>query len=64
MGELVHTSHIRIVQEERPLRNAYIEHFPEPTPYGIHTGIANFYGVKPKEEFPSTLDHIIGAVGG
>ncbi len=64
MGELVHTSHVRIVQQQRPLREAYIEHFTEPVPYGIHTAIAEFYGVKPKDEFPSTLDHIISAVGG
>lgn len=54
----------RIVQEIRPLRHAYIEHFEEPVSNGIHTAIAEFYGVKPKDEYPSTLDHIIGAVGG
>ncbi len=64
MGELVHTSKIRVVQEERPLRLAYIEHFTEPVKYGMHTAIADFYGVTPKEEHPSTLDHLIGAVGG
>lgn len=64
MGELLHTSRVRIVQQERPLREAYIEHFKEAVPYGVHTAIADFYGVKPKEEYPSTLDHIISAVGG
>ncbi len=64
MGEIVHTSHIKIIQQKRPLRHAFIEHFKEAIPYGIHTNIADFYGVKPEEEYPSTLDHIIGAVGG
>ena len=64
MGELVHTSHIRIVQDKRPVRRAYIEHFEEPTYYGVHTAIADFYGVTPETEYPSTLDHIIAAVGG
>lgn len=54
----------RIVQEIRPLRHAYIEHFEEPVSYGIHTTIADFYEVKPKDEYPSTPDHFIGAVGG
>ncbi len=64
MGKPIHTSHIRIVQDRRPLRRAYIEHFEEPTLYGVHTAIADFYGVKPETEYPSTLDHLIGAVAG
>ena len=64
MGELIHTSHIRIVQDRRPLRRAYIEHFSEPILYGVHSAIADFYGVSPETEYPSTLDHLIGAVAG
>ena len=64
MGEHVHTSHIRIVQQQRPLRLAYIENFAEPVRYGLHSAIAHYYGVTPAEELPSTLDHLIGAVGG
>ena len=64
MGELLHTSHVRIVQDKRPLRRAFIEHFEEPTVYGLHTAIADFYGATPETEHPSTLDHIIGAVAG
>lgn len=64
MGELVHTSKVKIIQEQRPVRKAYIEHFEEPFYYGVHSGIANFYGVTPEVEYPATLDHIIGATGG
>ena len=64
MGEIIHTSHVKVVQLERPLRHAFLEHFPEPVPYGIHTAIAKFYGVQPKEEHPATLDHLIAAVAG
>lgn len=64
MGELVHTTHVKIVQEERPLRHAFIEHFTEPVKYGMHTAIAAFYGATPKEEVPSTLDHMVGAIAG
>jgi len=64
MGEHVHTSHIRIVQQERPLREAYIEEFETPVRYGVHSNIAAFYGFVPPEEFPATLDHIISATGG
>ena len=64
MSDPIHICHIRIVQDARPIRRAYIEQFPEPVRYGIHSGIAAFYGVTPAEEVPSTLDHMIGAVGG
>lgn len=61
MGELVHTSHVKITQEVPPLRHAYIENFEEGVPYGVHGGIAKFYGVEPKEDIPATLDHIVAA---
>lgn len=64
MGELVHTSRVRLVRDQGPHRLAYIEHFSEPFHYGVHSGIANFYGVQPAEEHPATLDHMIAAVGG
>ena len=64
MGEVIHTSHIKIVRDKGPVRRAFIEHFEEPFYYGIHGGIADFYGAKPEEEYPATLDHIISAVAG
>ena len=64
MGELVHTSHIKIIQDSPPMRRAYIEKFEKPFYYGIHGGIAEFYGASPEGEHPATLDHMIGAVGG
>lgn len=64
MGEWIHTSKIKLIQDQRPVRRGYIEHFEEPVVYGVHTAIANFYGMTPKEEYPSTLDHMISAVGG
>ena len=62
MGEIVHTSHIKIEQDMPPLRRALIEDFKDPVPYGVHGGIAAFYGIQPKEEIPATLDHMIAAI--
>ena len=62
MGEIVHTSHIKIEQDIPPLRRALIEDFKDPVPYGVHGGIAAFYGIQPKEEIPATLDHMIAAI--
>ena len=64
MGELVHTSKVRIYQDKRPIRRAYIEGFEEPVYYSVHGGIKEFYGIEPEVEYPATLDHLVAAVGG
>ncbi len=64
MGDLIHSSHVRIVKDKGPVRRAYIEDFAEPVRYRVHGGIKKFYGVEPEEELPTTLNHIIAAVAG
>jgi hypothetical protein len=64
MGQVVHTSHIRIVREQGPTRRAVIEGLPGEIRYGVHGGIKEFYKVEPKEEHPATLDHMISAIAG
>jgi len=59
MGEIVHTSRIRIVREKGPTRRAMIEGFNEPVYYGVHGGIKRFYKVEPEKEHAATLDHIV-----
>ncbi len=64
MGELAHTARIRIVQQQRPLREAHIEGFREPLRFGVHGGYASFYQVQPAEPLPATIDHLLAALGG
>ena len=64
MGEVVHTSRVRIVRENGPTRRAMIEGFGEPIYYGVHGGIKNFYKVEPEKEHAATLDHIVAATAG
>jgi hypothetical protein len=64
MSELVHTAKIRIVQRERPLREAYVEGFPKPIRFGVHGGYAAFYGVEVKDPLPATVDHVVAALAG
>ncbi len=64
MGGLVHTARIKIVQKQRPLREAYIEGFAEPLRFGVHGGYAAFYKVQPAQPLPATVDHLIAALGG
>ena len=64
MSEGVYTSRIRIERVKGPIRHAYLQPFAEPIRFGVHGAIKQFYGVEPDEELPSTLDHIVAAVGG
>jgi len=50
MGEIVHTSRIKIVREKGPTPRAMIEGFSEPIYYGVHGGIKKFYKVEPEKE--------------
>ena len=61
MGEIVHTSRIRIVRENGPTRKASIEGFDEPIYYGVHGGIERSHKVEPDKENAATLDHIVAA---
>jgi hypothetical protein len=64
MSEPIELTKIRIIQDERPNRRAFIADFPEPVYYGVHGGVKNFYKVEPKVEYPSTLDHSVASAGG
>ena len=64
MGNLIHTSRLRIEKLKGPLRHAYLEGFREPIRFGVHGGIKKFYGVEPEEEVPATLDYLVASVGG
>ena len=62
MAEVIHTSRCKIMQDDPPIRRAFIEDFKEPFYYGVHGGIAKFYGMDPKGDYPATLDHMIAAI--
>lgn len=65
MGEVVHTSRIKIVRETGPTRRAVIEGFSEPIYYGVQGGgIKRFYKVEPDKVHAATLDHIVAATAG
>ncbi len=64
MGNVVHTAKIKIVQKQRPLREAHIEGFSEPIRFGLHGGYASFYKVQPAEPLPATIDHLVAALAG
>lgn len=63
MGDLVHTSRLRVERVKGPIREAFLENFDTPIRFGVHGGIKKFYGVEPDENIPATLDHMVAAVG-
>jgi len=64
MSDVVYTADIKIDRIAGPHRHAWLPAHDGPVEFGVHGGIADFYGVKPKTEYPATLDHIMAAVGG
>ena len=64
MGEVVHTSRIKIAREKDPPRRAMMEGFEEPVYYGVHGWIKRFYKVEPEKEHTTNLDHIMAAAVG
>ncbi len=62
--EPVHIARVRVYQEKRPNRRAFLGDFPDPVRYGVNTGVKAFYKMEPEEELPSTLDHLVAAAAG
>lgn len=66
MGRVIYTSNVRIERVRGPLRRAIIPVEAEPVMFGVHSGIAEHYGVPAgtESERAATLDYIIAAAGG
>ncbi len=63
---IVYTSRVSIERLEGPLRRAYLPHVEEPVSFGVHSEIAEHYGVDPDTFEPqaTTLDYVAAAAGG
>lgn len=64
VSRVVHTCRARIEKQAGPVRRAFIAPDDRPVRFGVHSGIAAFYGVDPEEELPATLDYVVAATGG
>lgn len=64
MGELVDCTKVTIYREPGKVKKAFIEGFPEPIRMGLHGGVKKFYRVESGEDLPTTLDHVVAALGG
>jgi len=61
-----YVSRVRIERLEGPQRLAHLPAKEEPVTFGVHSEVAEHYGVGP-EDFPpspTTLDYVVAAAGG
>ena len=64
--QVVYSSNVRIERIKGPLRRAYLPALSEPVFFGVHSEIAEHYGVDPAVHEPhaATLDYLAAAAAG
>ncbi|MCU0539913.1 MAG: hypothetical protein MUF46_08530 [Desulfobacterales bacterium] len=64
--DTAYTSHVKIERVKGPLRRAYLPHVEAPVFFGVHSEIAQHYGVDTQVHEPhaSTLDYLVAAAAG
>ena len=66
VAEVSYVSRVRIERLGGPQRLAHLPAEAEPVAFGVHSEVAEHYGVDP-EDFPphaTTLDYVVAAAGG
>ncbi len=66
MSEVAYISRIRVEPVEGKIRRAHLPVQEEPVLFGVHSEIAEHYGVSPEEveSHDTTLDYLVAATGG
>jgi hypothetical protein len=66
MDDVAYVSRVRVEPVEGKTRRAYLPVQKEPVHFGVHSEVAEHYGVSPEEEEPydTTLDYLVAAAGG
>ena len=64
--QVVYVSKSRIERVKGPLRRAYLPQVPEPVRFGVHSEVAEHYGVDPHlyEPQATTLDYFVASAAG
>ena len=65
MSEVAYISRIRLEPLEGKVRRAYLPVQQEPVLFGVHSEVAEHYGVSAEEVDPydTTLDYLVAATG-
>jgi hypothetical protein len=63
---VVYRSHVRVEPVKGPLRRAYLPAEEEPVLFGVHSEVAEHYGVDMKVHEPhaTTLDYLVASAAG
>ena len=63
---VVYRSRVRVERVRGPLRRAFLPVEPEPVRFGVHSEVAQHYGVDPQVHEPhaTTLDYLVAAAAG
>ncbi len=63
---VAYRSRVRIERVKGPLRKAYLPVTPEPVLFGVHSEVAEHYGVDTQVQEPhaTTLDYLVAATAG
>lgn len=64
--QVVYTSRVRIERVKGPHRRAFLPTLETPVQFGVHSEIAEHYGVSPEVSEPraTTLDYVVAAAAG
>lgn len=60
----VYVSRVRIERKQGPFRHAHLPATNHPVHFGVHSEIAEHYGVKAPNPVATTLDYMVAAAGG
>ena len=65
-NDVVYESNVRIERVKGPLRRAYLPQREDPVLFGVHSGVAEHYGVDSTIHAPqtTTLDYLVAATAG
>ena len=66
MSDIVYTSNVRVERIKGPRRRAFLPATKDPIFFGVHSEVAEHYGVDTNvvEPHATTLDYVIAAAGG
>lgn len=66
MPDPIYQSNVRVVRVKGPLRRAELPARKEPIWFGVHSGIADHYGVSAQDSEPTTatLDYLVASAVG
>ena len=66
MADVKYVSRVEVEPVEGKVRRAFVPGEEEPVLFGVHSEVAEHYGVSPEDEQPhaSTLDYVVAAAGG